>query len=349
MKILYVGGSGQNGLAKVNAFKRLGARVQFLDSQSLSLGSQTAWNYLIEHRAFRYLQDRITKLNLKFRLRKKRPFDLIFLNQPKQVGPISIAYLREKFGPVILYINDDPFSQSHQHRWDGLLASVPLVDLVVVVREDNIKEAMSLGARHVLRVFMAADIELHKPRQFSHAKQLIWDSRVTFVGTYFPERGPFLVRLIERGVPLVIYGDNWQKAPEWQILRNFHRRGKLVGDDYVNAIQYSDICLGLLSKKNRDLHTTRSFEIPSIGSVLCAEDTPEHRLLYEEGIEAIFFNDPDDCADKCLELLNDAQLISDISRRGRERFLISGNTNDKVLMEILVGFDVRVKKIIPHK
>ena len=76
------------------------------------------------------------------------------------------------------------------------------------------------------------------------------------------------------------YGDRWQKAPEWPVIKNIWRGPGLVGQDYVEAIQSAKICLGLLSKQNRDQHTMRSVEIPYISSVLCAERTEEHLAMY---------------------------------------------------------------------
>src|SRR5205814_1486 len=119
-----------------------------------------------------------------------------------------------------------------------------------------------------------------------------WQSEVLFVGTWMPERGPFLADLVKLGVPLAIYGTRWEKAREWKSLKSFWRGGWIEGDDYARAIQCSRLCLGLLSKGNRDLHTTRSLEIPALGGVLCAERTDEHLALFREGLEAVYWSDP---------------------------------------------------------
>jgi hypothetical protein len=142
-------------------------------------------------------------------------------------------------------------------------------------------------------------------------------------------------RLVELGVPLSIYGDRWQKAPEWPVLRSVWRGGGLYGDNYARAIQGAKVSLGLLSKGNRDLTTTRSFEIPYLGGVLCAERTTEHTELYRENEEAVFWSAPEECAAKCLQLLQDEPRRKRLSQNGRLRCLKNKTTNESVLARIL--------------
>jgi spore maturation protein CgeB len=151
-----------------------------------------------------------------------------------------------------------------------------------------------------------------------------------------PERGPFLAALIRLGVPLTIYGDRWHKAKEWKTLRPYWRGpGLRNDDDYASAVQAAKICLGLLSKGNRDLSTTRSFEIPLLGGVLCAERTSEHLQLYREDEDAVFWSSPEECAQKCMQLLNDEERRQRIANNGRERCVHNQTTNEHVLTQIL--------------
>ena len=223
------------------------------------------------------------------------------------MGPSLVRELKRRFGFVANYNVDDPFGQRDGRRWNLYLRSVPVYDLVVVVRDCNIAEAVARGARDVLRVHRSADEVSHAPRQVGPEAWQKWASEVLFVGTWMPERGPFMARLIELGVPLSIYGNRWHRAPEWPILRSSWRgRGLYCEDDYAQAIQCAKLNLGLLSRGNRDLVTQRSFEIPHLGGVLCAERTPEHAQLYEENEEAVYWSNPEECALVCRNLLHDA-------------------------------------------
>jgi spore maturation protein CgeB len=95
------------------------------------------------------------------------------------------------------------------------------------------------------------------------------------------------------------------------------------------------VSLGLLSKGNRDLTTQRSFEIPYLGGVLCAERTSEHVALYREDFEAVFWSTPEECAEKCMQLLRDEQRRERLAINGRHRCLRNGTTNEYVMAQIL--------------
>jgi hypothetical protein len=205
----------------------------------------------------------------------------------------------------------------------------------VFVRLENVLEAKLLGARRILRVFMSADEVSHAPRPLSIEDHRVWDSEVLFLGTWFPERGPLLLDLIRRDVPVTIRGTRWNKAPEWPDLEPHWRGSNLRGDEYAKAIQCAKVNLGLVSKGNRDQHTTRSMEIPALGALLCAERTVEHVALYKEGEEAMFWADANECARVCQTALNNESLRVNIASAGRRRLSINGHYNERVMQTIL--------------
>ena len=237
---------------------------------------------------------------------------------------------------MLCYTIDDPFGGRDKMRWRQFFNALPNYDLLVVVRACNIQEAYNHGARKVLRVFMSADEVAHAPRQLTDEELHKWRSEVVFVGTAFPERGPFLADLIRLGVPLTLYGNRYERLPQWPLLRPYWRAADTGSTDgYARAISAAKLCLGLLSKGNRDQHTTRSMEIPSLGGLLCAERTPEHLTLYEEDREAVFWETPEECAMKCMRLLSDAPRREAIAVAGRQRYLQNPWRNMAVVESVL--------------
>jgi hypothetical protein len=262
---------------------------------------------------------------------------LIWVDQGEWIGPGLIRTMRKQLRvPIVNYLLDDPFGGRDGRRFSAYLRAVPEYNLLTVVRQENITEAYAHGAKKVLRVWRSADEVAHAPRKLTDEERIRYASDVVFVGTWMPERGPFMAELIQRGVPLSIWGNRWQKAPEWpQLARHWRGPGLDNDEDYAAAILAAKINLGLLSKGNRDLHTTRSLEIPALGGLFCAERTSEHLELYEEGREAVFWKDAAECAEQCLALLADESRRKAIAAAGHARAIINGHYNEKILSQIL--------------
>jgi hypothetical protein len=263
--------------------------------------------------------------------------ELVWIDQGEWIGPSLIRAMRRHLRvPLVNYTIDDPFGSRDGLRFAAYLRAVPEYDLLIVVRQENVAEASTRGAHRVLRVWRSADEVAHRPRNLTPEQQARFASEVAFVGTWMPERGPFMVDLIQRGVPLSIRGNGWQKAPEWPHLAEHWRGpGLTADDDYAAAILAAKINIGLLSKGNRDLHTTRSLEIPALGGLFCAERTIEHSDLYEEDREAVFWRDGAECAERCLALLTDAPRRHAIAKAGHARAMSNGHYNERVMKQIL--------------
>jgi len=262
-------------------------------------------------------------------------FDLVYVDGGEWITGSTITLLRNHAPLVVNYNIDDPFGLRDGARLRAYRRNAWRYDLCVVMREENIPEARAHGVRHVLRVYRSADEISHAPRPLSSEDHQRWQAEVLFLGTWFPERGPFLLELVERGVPLTIRGHKWPKAPEWEQLKPYWKGGSVFGDDYARAIQCAKVNLGLLSAANRDLHTTRSLEVPALGGLLCAQRTSEHLSMYKEGQEALFWENAEECASMCRKVLADEQLRSRIAAAGHTRVRQNGHYNETVLREIL--------------
>jgi len=333
LSILYLGRYAGTSRHRADSLVRLGHKVRVLDIES-NLPQQRLREFWVHHTGALALGSLVRALVLT-RIGSER-FDLVWVDGGALFSPPLIRDLRKRAEFVVNYNLDDPYGTRDARKWRFYLRSVPEYDYVVVVRDCNVPEAYQAGARSVIRAHRSADEVAHAPRPVAPENQERWSSEVVFVGTWMPERGPFLARLIQKGVPVSIWGDRWIKAPEFATLRG-HWRGPGLHDDadYALAIQYSRVCLGLLSKGNRDLCTTRTFEIPYLGGLLCAERTPEHQGLYEEGAEAVFWSDADECAEQCAQLLMDESRRLRIARNGQLRNLRNRTTNEAVLSEVL--------------
>jgi spore maturation protein CgeB len=333
MKILYLGSQTITSGHRIGALERLGHRVQVIDPSVAISGIPLAaywWRYM----GGIGLTSRVRSEVL--RLVKDSTFDMAWVDNGALLSRQLIEDLK-RVAPRVINLNvDDPFGNRDLNFWMQYRSAVKAYDLLVVVREENVEEAKVIGAKRVLRLYRAADEVAHAPRELTAEEKVKWNSDVLFVGTAFPERGAFFRDLVRLAVPLSIYGNKWSELKEWKEIKHCWRGPGLVdARSYSTAILASKISLGLLSKENRDLHTTRSLEIPSLGTVFCAERTSEHLHLYKEDEEAVFWSSPEECAAKCAALLADEEWRRSVATRGHERYLKNGWTNMKVAEIIL--------------
>jgi spore maturation protein CgeB len=87
---------------------------------------------------------------------------------------------------------------------------------------------------------------------------------------------------------------------------------------------------------NRDLHTSRSLEIPACGGFLLAERTGEHAELFEDMSEAVFFGDDQELLRLIRHYLSDDEQRNLIRMRGLKRCQDSDYSYDKMVEEILL-------------
>jgi hypothetical protein len=332
LSILYIGHCDGTSLDRANALRRLGHRVEHIDLRQML--PRTLWiDRVIWKLGGHFLSPWILRALPK--VLNDHRYDLCYVDGGETVTPSIIRLIRQHAARVVKYNIDDPLGRRDVARFTAYRQSVPFYDLCVVVRAENVAEATRLGAKDVMLVRRSSDELAHAPRRVSPDEAARWQSDVLFLGTWFPERGPFLADLVKRGVPLTIRGANWQKAPEWPILKPYFKGGQLQGDEYALALQCAKVSLGLLSKGNRDLHTTRSLEIPALGGLLCAERTTEHLQMYVEGEEALFWESADECATVCREVLGDDERRRRIAAAGHARSIVNGYHNEKVTGAII--------------
>jgi spore maturation protein CgeB len=336
MKILFIGPELGTSLQRLSALRRLGHDVTVVDSYKavdrLKLPPALLNLWIFKAGVFglgalirRYVLSQVKGVS----------FDFVLVDSGELLGAATIIELKKAGRVVANYNQDNPYVPRDGLKWRLFLKALPFYDLVATHRLSSAEGATRAGARNVLLVREAADEIVHRPIEMDERDLARFSSPVAFVGTWMPERGPFLLRLVERGVPLRIYGDRWHLAPEYAKLRSHVVLGNLEGDDYVKAIGGASIAIGLLSKGNNDLHTTRSFEIPAIGTLFCAERTSDHLEMYEDGKEAVFFDSADECADLCLALLAQPDCISEIAAAGLNRIRRNGDFNEKLLTKII--------------
>ncbi|MGZ0656216.1 CgeB family protein [Coraliomargarita sp. W4R72] len=233
---------------------------------------------------------------------------------------------------MISYSPDDMMNPYNQSR--AYLGAVPEYDLHVTTKSYNVKELRLLGAREVYFQGNAYDPTIHSYRDLSERDYFEYKADVSFVGAWEAARVQSMCVLVESGVDVVF------RCPVWPVgIRRPKKlciiEGYLPEDEYAKAICAAKINLGFLRKANRDLQTQRSVEIPACSAFLLAERTAEHLELFQEGVEADFFDTDEELVAKVKYYLAESDLRKKIARAGHSRCISSGYSNMDRLNQVL--------------
>lgn len=308
MKILYVGPDyrGSNGTCWRDAFVELGHTVHTLDDEEFDPVSPSLagrWVRKLRGRpdpsSVESLQRAIGVAAYEFRPQ------LIFFVKAYHVEPATIEAVR-KLAPCFVYMNDDMFNPANQTP--TFHAAIPRFDLILTTKSYNVREFLAAGAQRASYIANAYDPRIHYPCQPTATERDSMGGDVAFIGTFRPARADFLNRIARLSeFRLNIWGGGWQKMDRldhlhrrhgWRGLRGSVHPFELWCGEMGKAIQANRVTLGLLYQENRDLQTSRSFEIPACGGLMLAERTEEHRMYFEEDKEAVYFGTFEELRDK---------------------------------------------------
>jgi spore maturation protein CgeB len=342
MKILYVGPlfTGGTCLQRMMALSNLGHQMLPVDTCPPGVARQEKLPWERVRRKLLGPRDLAQANQAILVLTAREQPQVLWVDKGLTIRPETLATARSMAPGLVRvsYSPDDMLNPRNQSR--RYVASIPLYDLHLTTKSYNVAELKALGAPRVLFVDNAYCPFTHRPPDLSGIDKESLGGPVGFIGTYEQERAQALLFLAEQGIPVKVWGrwpQRWQRRhPNLRVMGR-----SLWGDDYARAIGSFAVNLAFLRKENRDLQTTRSMEIPACGGFMLAERTTEHQRLFEEGVEADFFDSPEELLEKIRYYLTNQDKRLAVAAAGRQRCLEAGYSN----VERLKGI---VPKIFPN-
>lgn len=320
------------------ALKRLGVEVEPIESPlfTRSLMQSVEYKY-----GLRGLYSRRDHANIISRLKHARA-DVTLIWLGAHVFPQTIAEIRNKSGGMVVgYVHDDPFAHRfhnlspthHRLYWRPLMNAMPDYDLMLFAKKRSAEDAKIWGAREVGVLPQYFVPWLHRPVRLEKNEQECLKCDVAFAGHYESDgRDEALCSLARAGFVVGLYqGGGWHRSNKFRVMKNcpnFRLRSAVRGDDYAKAIVAAGLCLGFMSKMNRDSYTTRCFEIPACGSVLVSERTEDLRQMFKEDVEAVFFSSTDELVEKVTWLKCHPDESARIAAAGLHRVHRDGHSVD---------------------
>ena len=258
--------------------------------------------------------------------------DVVWIDKGMWVFPSTVRRLQTDLGCTVVHYTPDPAFTTHRSR--HFTRSVPYYDLLLTTKRYELAMYRKCGAKRTECLYPTFDSRLHRPVDLSPDDKKRFACDAVFIGTYGPGRERFLLPLAEAGVSLAIWGSGWNQCREPKLKASI-RNATITGEDYVKALRATKIGLGILSTLHPDQATTRSAEIPAIGTFLLAQRTDEHQEMFVEGKEAEFFSDEEELLRKAkCYLLND-DLRKEIAEWGRLR-VITNKCDVRIQMNSIV-------------
>jgi spore maturation protein CgeB len=269
----------------------------------------------------------------------------VFIYRGTHIWPRTLRAIK-KLGIVVFgYNNDDPFSPNYpRYVWRHFLRSVPDYDHLFAYRTANLTDYTAIGfhATSLLRSYYVP--ANNRPVPANPALQ----SEVCFIGHYEPDgRDETLLQVLAAGIPLRLWGTNWEASPHYSKLLKKLRQSSiepLYGSAYNEGLCSAKIALVFLSKLNRDTYTRRNFEIPAAGVCMVSEHTDDlAQNLFTPDKEAVYFHNALDLIPKLQDLLANPAKCQTIATAGHARLRASGHTVIDRAREVLARYSERVR------
>lgn len=242
----------------------------------------------------------IPKINKMFRERVEEfnP-DIIWIFKGMEIVPESLVWAQDRNIKLVNYNPDNPFIFSGRGSGNpNVTNSISLYDLHFTYNLD-VKEKLE-HEYQAKTAYLPFGYELS-----DSVYELCTDQpeilKLCFLGNPDTDRAAFIEAMAQAGIPVDVYGNDWK-----QFVKNsaITISGPVYGEEFWKILRRYRIQLNLMRPHNEHSHNMRSFEVPAVGGIMLAPDTPDHRNHFENGKEVFLFSGIDDAIGKAKAILN---------------------------------------------
>ncbi|MCF6445727.1 glycosyltransferase [Nereida sp. MMG024] len=261
------------------------------------------------------------------RIADKADFDIVFVDKGTWLWPETLEKLKTASSmSLALHFTPDPQFKFHRSR--HFFKCLPLYDLAVTTKSYELEDYRA-GCENGETLFIQQGYSSRILVNESSRSEK--DEDVIFIG----HREPHYVKCIKASQEVAprtaVWGAGWPAKANLDGLskKSVVKGSGIYGPGYSERIAAADIGLGLLSKLAPDVTTTRTFEIPAIGTFMLAERSDEHLSLFEEGKEAEFFSSYDELKEKITFYIGNPAARQKIASAGHDRCMRSGYSTEQ--------------------
>ena len=312
--------------ARLDAFRSLGHSVDSIEmtdalsSDNASIQRLNHWT-LVTPQVFAFNRTLLDTA-------RRGDFQVIWIEKGTCVFPRVVKALKALPHAILVHHNTDDWKAKtsifRDLHWRFLLRTLDLYDVHITSNLHNVREFRERGLPHVHHMELCANEAIVHPGELSQAERAEYRGAIGFIGHYEPTTEHSLARIVEAGMPLMIYGGGWPRSSADSVLRNALQHRFIVGDDYAKAITSFDINIGIVSVWNRNHTASRTFQIPALGAFLLHQRNEVVTSYFREDEEMAFFGSDDELVEKCRYYLEHPEERRRIGEAGRRRCIESG-------------------------
>jgi hypothetical protein len=314
--VLYVGDleAATTSVARAEALESLGLPLLRFGTDSICRHSKR-WLNILGHHFYctpGVLHGNHALLSL---AAEKRP-EVVWIDKGRWLFPSTLRKLR-LLGARLCHYNTDDIYGGERVLWLHRLG-LRQYDCALTTNRFNVTEISQQFKVRTYRAGMGYDSRIHVPEATINPSADVPD--VLFIGHRESHTEEYVTALMNAGVKVAIYGYHWNNARNPALRKVM----PLPQSEYARQICSAKFSLCVLSRKNRNESTGRSFEIPAIGGCLLAEDTDEHRFFYRDEQEAVFFEGTEQLLVRCREWLKRESARLAVREAGHRRCISLG-------------------------
>lgn len=340
MRILSVGTFSGKGISntclhRTWALEKIG-EVQRIDS---TLRHSFLWYRIVNRLFVRYclsikFHNKLLNKQIKQEVERNH-YDMVWIDKGVTIEANTLKFIK-RMQPLCIVVGYSPDNMAERHNQSQVfLESFPFYDYYITTKSYTVRSLQNMGCRHILFVNNAYEESFHHPYSLTQQEKEKLGGKVGFIGAWEEERCRSILYLAQHGIPVRVWGGGrWLQYKGKYPTLTVEERG-LFSEEYNKALSAFDISLCFLRKMNSDLQTTRTMEIPACGSLLMAERTVEHEMLFKDGEEAVFFSTDEELLCHCRYFLVHETERIHIALAGRQRCLASGYSNYETIKRVI--------------
>ena len=261
--------------------------------------------------------------------------DLILIFNGEFIMPETIKYIKELNIKVFIFHADNPFPPHYNSRPETLLCAKES-DLYLIWSEALVKKLIDIGINAKFlpfgwdkKIFPFCDIKMPE-----------LSNDIIFIGGWDKEREK-LLEAIAKNFNLKIWGPAYWRdrtSPRGRVKSSWQGK-ELTGAEAALLIANSSINLNILRTQHytdgmADGVVMRTFEVPGSGGLLLSTRSGGAIDIFQEGSAGVYFDDIEECLNKCEYLLTRPKEASEIAKNAHH-LVESSHTYNHRAAEIL--------------